>query len=101
MDLNLALNYGSRQEIVRAVREIISEGIPAESVTEQTIADHLYTAGQPDPDFVIRTSGSRGLARLYSRRDGEGSGGLCPPQAPLREDTGTDRRRCWRTGKWS
>ena len=62
MDLNLALNYGSRQEIVRAVREIISEGIPAESVTEQTIADHLYTAGQPDPDFVIRTSGELRLS---------------------------------------
>ena len=62
MDLNLAFNYGSRQEIVRAVRKIVEEGIPAADITEQTIADRLYTAGQPDPDFVIRTSGELRLS---------------------------------------
>ncbi len=55
--LNVAFNYGGRDEIVRAVRLIVQEGIPAEEITEETIADRLYTAGVPDPDLVIRTSG--------------------------------------------
>ena len=53
--LNLALNYGSRSEIVDAVNSLIKEG--AREVTEQLISGRLYTAGLPDPDLVIRTSG--------------------------------------------
>ena len=55
--LNVAFNYGGRDEIVQAVRRIVREGIPAEHITEETIAERLYTAGMPDPDLVIRTSG--------------------------------------------
>jgi len=55
--LNVAFNYGGRDEIVQAVRRIVREGIPAEAITEETIAERLYTAGMPDPDLVIRTSG--------------------------------------------
>ena len=55
--LNVAFNYGGRDEIVQAVRRIVREGIPAEAITEETIAERLYTAGIPDPDLVIRTSG--------------------------------------------
>lgn len=55
MVLNLAMNYGGRAEIIHAVSEIMNEGI--EGVTEDTIAAHLYTAGMPDPDLVIRPSG--------------------------------------------
>ncbi len=55
--LNVAFNYGGRDEIVQAVRKIVREGIPPEQITEETIANHLYTAGMPDPDLVIRTSG--------------------------------------------
>ncbi len=55
--LNVAFNYGGRDEIVQAVRRIVREGIPAEAITEETIAARLYTAGVPDPDLVIRTSG--------------------------------------------
>ena len=62
MVLNLALNYGGRSEIVKAVRAIIREGIAEEAVTEETIQNHLYTAGQPDPDCVIRTSGEQRLS---------------------------------------
>ena len=62
MDLNLALNYGSRAEIVRAVRQIVADGVPADQITEETIASRLYTAGQPDPDLVIRTSGEQRLS---------------------------------------
>ncbi|NMB61080.1 MAG: isoprenyl transferase [Chloroflexi bacterium] len=55
--LCIALNYGGRDEIVQAVRKIISEGITADKVNPQVIADHLFTAGIPDPDLIIRTSG--------------------------------------------
>lgn len=54
---NIAFNYGGRSELVDAVRRIIEAGIPAEQVTEQTLNDYLYTAGSPDVDLVIRTSG--------------------------------------------
>lgn len=55
--LNVAFNYGGRAEIVDAVRRIIRDGIPAEQVDEGLIARYLYTAGLPDPDLIIRTSG--------------------------------------------
>lgn len=61
MVLNIAMNYGSRDEIVRAVKNICekveSGSLRAADVTEQLVADHLYTAGQPDPDLIIRPSG--------------------------------------------
>jgi undecaprenyl diphosphate synthase len=55
--LNVAFNYGGRDEIVRAVRRIVEEGIPAEQITEEVISRYLYTCGLPDPDLIIRTSG--------------------------------------------
>ncbi len=55
--LNVAFNYGGRDEIVNAVRLIIESGIPADDVTEEVITDHLYTHGVPDPDLIVRTSG--------------------------------------------
>jgi undecaprenyl diphosphate synthase len=58
---NIALNYGGRAEITDAVRrlfhEILSNGRDEALVTERALAAHLYTAGQPDPDLLIRTSG--------------------------------------------
>ena len=48
---------GARAEIVKAVRACLRDGLPSEEVTEETVAARLYTAGQPDPDLVIRTSG--------------------------------------------
>ena len=61
MVLNIAMNYGSRDEIVRAVKNIstaVKNGtIGEEDITEQLISDNLYTAGQPDPDLIIRPSG--------------------------------------------
>ena len=62
MTLNLALNYGGRAELVQAVRAIVREGLPADAIDEQTLARHLYTAGQPDPDLLIRTSGEQRLS---------------------------------------
>lgn len=62
LHLNIAINYGGRDEIVHAVKNIISSGIDAKDITEQTITDSLYTAGQPDPDFIIRPSGEYRLS---------------------------------------
>jgi undecaprenyl diphosphate synthase len=55
--LNIAWNYGGRDEIVHALQAIVRQGIPAEAVDEALIGRHLYTADSPDPDLVIRTSG--------------------------------------------
>ena len=57
MQFNIALNYGGRAEIVDAVRRLIERGVPAAEIDEGLFAEHLYTAGQPDPDLLIRTSG--------------------------------------------
>jgi undecaprenyl diphosphate synthase len=55
--LNVAFDYGGRAEIVQAVQRIIRDGIPADKVDEALLADYMYTAGQPDPDLIIRTGG--------------------------------------------
>ncbi len=57
LNLNIAINYGGRDELVHAVKNIINNTALAEDITEQTISDNLYTAGIPDPDFIIRPSG--------------------------------------------
>ena len=57
MLFNIALNYGGRAEIVDAARRAIESGIRPEDLDETRFADFLYTAGQPDPDLMIRTSG--------------------------------------------
>jgi undecaprenyl diphosphate synthase len=57
LQFNLALSYGGRTEILDACRAIVNEGIPADQIEAATVAEHLYTAGQPDPDLLIRTSG--------------------------------------------
>ena len=54
---NIALNYGGRSEIADAVRRIVASGVSPDSIDEECVARHLYTAGQPDPDLLIRTSG--------------------------------------------
>jgi undecaprenyl diphosphate synthase len=54
---NIALNYGGRAEIVDAARRLLEAGADPAALDEQTFASHLYTAGQPDPDLLIRTSG--------------------------------------------
>jgi undecaprenyl diphosphate synthase len=55
--LNVAFDYGGRAELVHAVQQIIREGIPADQVDEALLSRFMYTAGQPDPDLIIRTSG--------------------------------------------
>ena len=62
LNFTIAINYGSRDEIRRAVTKIVEEGIRPEDITEETISDHLDTAGIPDPDLLIRTSGELRLS---------------------------------------
>jgi undecaprenyl diphosphate synthase len=62
--VNLALNYGGRDEIIKAIQEIIREGVPPEKVNEEVVAKHLYTNGQPDPDLIIRTGGEVRLSNF-------------------------------------
>ncbi len=57
MQFNIALNYGGRAEIVDAAKRAIRSGLPADALDQETFASFLYTAGQPDPDLMIRTSG--------------------------------------------
>jgi undecaprenyl diphosphate synthase len=57
MLFNIALNYGGRAEIVEAAKRLLAAGIRPEELDEQRFAGFLYTAGQPDPDLLIRTSG--------------------------------------------
>ncbi|RJP80920.1 MAG: isoprenyl transferase [Candidatus Zixiibacteriota bacterium] len=62
LNLNLALSYGGRQEILDAVRDICRQGL--QEVTEQEFSRHLYTADIPDPDLLIRTSGELRLSNF-------------------------------------
>ena len=60
----MAINYGGRDELVHAVRDIIKEGIPAEDITEDTISSHIYTSHSPDPELIIRPSGEYRLSNF-------------------------------------
>lgn len=55
--LNVAFNYGGRDEIVQAIQRMIRDGVDPEAVTDELVGHYLYTAGVPDPDLLIRTSG--------------------------------------------
>jgi undecaprenyl diphosphate synthase len=64
MLFNIALNYGGRAEIVDAARRAIASGIVAEDLDEARFSSLLYTAGQPDPDLLIRTSGEMRISNF-------------------------------------
>ena len=55
--LNVAFNYGGRDEIVNAIQHIIEEGVSTDEVDDELVSKYMYTAGVPDPDLIIRTSG--------------------------------------------
>ena len=62
LTLYIAINYGGRDEIVKAVQKIVDSGVKAEEINEQLISNNLYTHGCPDPDFIIRPSGEYRLS---------------------------------------
>ncbi len=59
LTLNICFNYSGRAELVDAVRTLVASGAPAAQITEEHVAQHLYTAGQPDVDLLIRTGGDQ------------------------------------------
>ena len=59
LDLNICFNYSGRAELIDAVRAIVASGVAPESIDEACIAEHLYTAGQPPVDLLIRTGGEQ------------------------------------------
>lgn len=66
--INIAVNYGSRAEIVKSVKDIVADvksgKISIYDIDEDTVSSHLYTAGQPDPDLIIRPSGEYRLSNF-------------------------------------
>src|SRR3989440_4862470 len=62
--LNIAINYGGRQEIIDAIHELAQEGADLAQLDERGLASHLYTRGLPDPDLVIRTAGEMRLSNF-------------------------------------
>jgi len=60
--LQIAFNYGARDEIVHAVKSITAKGIKPEDITEETISANLYTHDIPDPDLLIRTGGEKRIS---------------------------------------
>jgi undecaprenyl diphosphate synthase len=64
LTVNVAFNYGSRMEIVRAVRRIVADGLTPDAIDAEVFESYLETAGSPDPDLVIRTSGEMRLSNF-------------------------------------
>jgi undecaprenyl diphosphate synthase len=62
--VNVALSYGGRDEIVRSFRKLTALGTKLEEITEELISRNLDTAGLPDPDFIVRTSGEQRLSNF-------------------------------------
>ncbi len=64
LHLWIAFDYGSRAELVEAVRQVVADGVSPEDVSEQTLAERLFAPELPDPDLVIRTSGEQRLSNF-------------------------------------
>jgi undecaprenyl diphosphate synthase len=62
--LNIAFNYGGRDEIVCAIQTMLHAGVKPEDVNEELISQYLFTAGTPDPDMIIRTSGEMRISNF-------------------------------------
>lgn len=64
LNLQIAFNYGARDEIVHAVKKIVADAIEPDMINEDTISNYLYTANLPDPDLLIRTGGEKRLSNF-------------------------------------
>lgn len=64
LQVNIALNYGGRDELVHAVKKLMQSGKDADEITEEDISEAIYTAGQPDPDLIIRPGGEYRLSNF-------------------------------------
>jgi len=103
MLFNIALNYGGRAEIVDAAKRVLAAGLSPDDLDERRFGEFLYTAGQPDPDLLIRTSGEMRVSNFllwqiaYSGpTSGAGtSSKRCWPTRSAIGATGGSRRRRW------
>ncbi len=57
LTLNVAFNYGGRAELVHAIQQMLADGLKPAAVNDDLVSQYLYTAGQPDPDLIVRTAG--------------------------------------------
>lgn len=64
VNLQIAFNYGGRDEIVNAVKNIVNSGLSADEITEEIITQNLYTKGIPSPDLLIRTGGEKRISNF-------------------------------------
>jgi len=64
INLNIAFDYGGRDEIVQAVRRMVELAIKPDDITEDTLSSELYTSGMPDPDLIIRTAGEMRISNF-------------------------------------
>ncbi len=64
MILQIALNYGGREELLHAVKGLIAEGLKISEITEENFKQYLYTNSTPDPDMMIRTGGEKRLSNF-------------------------------------
>jgi undecaprenyl diphosphate synthase len=64
LKLNIAFNYGGRDEIVCGIRAMLNNGVKPEDVNEQLISQYMFTAGIPDPDLIVRTSGEMRISNF-------------------------------------
>jgi undecaprenyl diphosphate synthase len=62
--VNIAFNYGGRQEIIDAIKRIVDDGVPRERIDEPLVSSYLTTSGLPDPDLVVRTAGEVRLSNF-------------------------------------
>lgn len=64
LTVNMAINYGARQEIVDAVKNVVRDGRSTDDIDESVLSQYLSTKGQPDPDLLIRTSGEMRISNF-------------------------------------
>ena len=64
MAVNIAFNYGGRDEILETVRRLLAQNVKADDINETLFSQHLYTVGLPDPDLIIRTGGEMRLSNF-------------------------------------
>src|SRR5436190_1751665 len=83
MQFNIALNYGGRAEIVEAARRMLVDGVTPDQLDEPRFASYLYTAGQPDPDLLIRTSGEMRVSNFLLWQIAYATIWFLPEQATL------------------
>ncbi len=62
--LNVAFNYGGRDEVIHAVQQLVKDGVDPDEITEELLSGYMYTKGVPDPDLVIRTSGEQRISNF-------------------------------------